>query len=329
MDQAKGAQIDLTLGNIMNKNLREEYIGRINRVIDHISLHLDEPLTLESLACVAAFSPYHFHRIFTAIVGEPLGSFLKRLRLEKAAIRLAATDRLTVTDVALDCGFSSSATFARAFKERFGMSASEWRAERRKECKTNSNNGKANSNIGKVGDSPAWDTLINQAHKASATNPRSGTMNIEVQDCPSFCVAYARARGPYQKSAEEAWDTLCKWAGPRGLLGPQSKMIGISHDDPTVTPPAKLRYDACVTVGEEITPERNINITELPAGKYARASFEGSAEQIQDAYNQIFGNFLPEQGYQPGDSPCYELYHNDPKQDGKFIMDIFVPVKPL
>jgi AraC-like DNA-binding protein len=111
---------------------REEYIARINRVIDFIERHIDEPLPLERLAGVAYFSPFHFHRIFRALMGETLNQFIQRLRVEKAARQLRDHPRKSVTAIALDCGFSGSAAFARVFKEAFGVSASAWRAGRRR-----------------------------------------------------------------------------------------------------------------------------------------------------------------------------------------------------
>jgi len=68
-----------------HKYQREEYVSRINRVIDHIEANLDTDLSLERLAEVAGFSPFHFHRIFRAMMGETLNQFIQRLRIEKAA----------------------------------------------------------------------------------------------------------------------------------------------------------------------------------------------------------------------------------------------------
>jgi AraC-like DNA-binding protein len=53
---------------------RREYERRVYRVMDYVQGHLDEDLTLEKLACVAAFSPFHFHRVFAAITGETLSA---------------------------------------------------------------------------------------------------------------------------------------------------------------------------------------------------------------------------------------------------------------
>ena len=91
---------------------RAEYVARINRVMDYIDQNLSEPLTLEVLAREANLSPFHFHRIFHAMVGETMRQFVGRLRLERAASRLLAEPDLPVTHVALDFGFSSPSTFA-------------------------------------------------------------------------------------------------------------------------------------------------------------------------------------------------------------------------
>jgi AraC family transcriptional regulator len=108
--------------------LRAQYASRINRVYDHIQANLDKELTLAELADVARFSPYHFHRLFHAMVGETLNAFIQRLRVEKAAAMLLQNPGESITDIAFFCGFSGSSVFARAFREAFGRSASQWRA---------------------------------------------------------------------------------------------------------------------------------------------------------------------------------------------------------
>ena len=103
-----------------------EYAQRINRVIDYLSENLDRQVKLEELAKVACFSEFHFHRIFRAVSGETLNNFTNRLRLEKAARLLRYSDQ-SLTDIALDCGFSSSATFSRAFRSGYDTSPSWFR----------------------------------------------------------------------------------------------------------------------------------------------------------------------------------------------------------
>ncbi len=102
------------------------YYGRINDVKQYIREHIDEPLNREVLAAVAGFSVSHFHRIFTAYVGENMAGYVRRVRLERAGrkLRMGAVD---ITEVALAAGYDTHAAFSKAFKQQFGLSPSEFR----------------------------------------------------------------------------------------------------------------------------------------------------------------------------------------------------------
>ena len=125
---------------------KDQYLARINRVIDYIEAHLTETLSLQRLAAIACFSPFHFHRTFAGAVGETLNQFINRVRIERAASQLITSPHKSITAIALDSGFSSSATFARAFKGMYGMSASQWREGG---YSAFSKNGKTGRKIGK------------------------------------------------------------------------------------------------------------------------------------------------------------------------------------
>ena len=305
--------------------LRLEYERRINRALEYIQNNLDGDLSLEAVSRAAAFSPYHFHRIFRALAGQTIREYVQRRRLNRAARRLVFDLRASITDIALDCGFSSSSAFARSFKDSFGVSASEFRKNKgridSKKCKEVSKNGK-DTVSGFVDDG---------GRKPQPSKKRRSTMKVEVKEMPEYRVVYVRHMGGYEyEGISETWGRLCKWAGPRGLLGPETVAIGVSHDDPKITPPDKCRYDACIAVGPEVEGEGEVGIATLPAGQYAVTRYEGKADGIEGAYHSLFGGWFPASGYQPGDSPSYEVYRNDPdKSGGFFVMDICVPVKPL
>lgn len=95
-------------------------------VLRYIREHINEPLDRETLASVAGFSIPHFHRVFSAHVGESAISYVRRLRLERAGrkLRMGAVD---ITEVALAAGYDSHAAFSKAFKQQFGVSPSEFR----------------------------------------------------------------------------------------------------------------------------------------------------------------------------------------------------------
>lgn len=87
--------------------MKTDYQKRLLPVIRFLETNFDQPINLEAVARMACLSPYHFHRIFKAVVGETLNDYLRRLRMEKAANQLFYKKR-TVVEVALSMGFSSS-----------------------------------------------------------------------------------------------------------------------------------------------------------------------------------------------------------------------------
>ena len=95
-------------------------------VLIHIEEHLDEPLRLDELAAIGGFSPHHFHRIFRQVTGEAPKEYLRRLRLERAVLRLKVSPD-NVLQIALESGFATHETFTRAFIRQFGISPSEFR----------------------------------------------------------------------------------------------------------------------------------------------------------------------------------------------------------
>jgi AraC family transcriptional regulator len=104
----------------------ENYADCIEDVMRYIRVHISEPLDRQTLAAVAGFSIPHFHRVFTAHVGESAIGYVRRLRLERAArkLRMGAVD---ITEVALAAGYDTHAAFSKAFKQQFGLSPSDFR----------------------------------------------------------------------------------------------------------------------------------------------------------------------------------------------------------
>jgi len=99
---------------------KDDYIESLYRVTHYIEQHYSEELTLESLAKVAGFSKYHFHRIFKTIVGESLGSHIRRVRLARSTSKFMMKQK--ITDIALESGYETNASFSKAFKKQFSMS---------------------------------------------------------------------------------------------------------------------------------------------------------------------------------------------------------------
>ncbi len=313
--------------------LRKEYVARINRVTDYIRAHLNGDLCLDTLARVANFSPYHFHRIFRGMTGETLNTFIRRIRAETAAMKLINNPRMTITSIAMHCGFSSSATFAREFKTFFGMSASQFRNGGPQSLrKIREASSKIDQTIRKDGkDTDLASSYTEDAIQTLRRRTSMIEMNVEVKKLPELHVAYIRHIGPYH-GIPEAFKKLDRWAGPRGLINfPETKFLGVYHDNPEITEESKLRSSACITVPEDTPVEGEVGKMTIPGGLFAVAHVEINEDQYAEAWDKLMGEWFPESGYQPDDRMCYEVYLNDPEQHpkGKHIVDICEPVRPL
>ena len=324
---------------MIRKNIqRKEYIARINKVQDYIDKNISTKLRLEELASVANFSKFHFHRIFAAIIGETLNGYIQRIKLEKAATLLAINPDLPITEILLDCGFSSSSVFARSFKEMFGKSASEWRKEKFQEF---SNIGQLDSNKSEVAEKLNkyfGDVLLTKNGEVKMNEVREiiNPKKVEVKSIDEFTVAYIRYIGPYKGNSElftNLFTRLFNWATPRNLVNfPQTKVISIYHDNPEITDEDNLRTSVCISIPEDTEVGGEVGKMKIEGAKYAIASFElsGSAD-YQKAWNYVFSEWLPTSGFIPDDKPSYELYLNSPDEhpEKKHIVDIYIPVKAI
>jgi AraC family transcriptional regulator len=308
---------------------RREYRARINRVMDYIDGHLDQALDLKTIADIAHFSPFHFHRIFTFMVGETPIDYIQRLRVERAAWYLREVDPRPVTEIAYTCGFGSVSLFSRTFKKHFGIPPSRFAAA---EKPIYSHNGKLFSKNGQQLRKNVKSEVSSDADLCAVEFNQIYfmTTQIEVKEMPEMKAVYVRHIGAFNQIGK-AYQTLFRWAGPRGLIVPNvSKTATVVHDDPSVSEMDKVRSSACLIVDREVNVEGEIGKLIIPGGRYAVGHFELGFADFEKAWNTMC-HWFTESGYQQGDGCTYELYHNDytthPEQ--KHIVDICIPVKPL
>ncbi len=310
----------------MNHDSRSEYERRMHRVLAYIDAHLDEPLTLATLADVAHFSAFHFHRLFSAWMGETFGDYLRRRRVEVAAMRLAAQPRTKILTMALSVGFGSAEAFTRAFKTRFGCSPTLWREQQSRERIAKRNSGQTKSKLGQVFHTPF------KEHGLSQNLNTEITMNVTIIDRQPATIAYLRHLGPYGEPIARFWQkTYVPWA-IMNKLGPDHARYGVSLDDPGITAPEQCRYDACAEVPPDFLATGGALKATIPGGKYAVLQFKGSVGQIGEAWAALLRDWLPSSGLQLDARPCFEYYPKGAGHDattGAFECEICIPVVPL
>jgi AraC family transcriptional regulator len=113
--------------HIHNHNIKPEYRQAVMKVQHFINLNLTGDVSLETLAGIANYSPFHFQKIFTEAISETPKQYVIRLRLERAAHFIKIFPNLPINEIASGCGFSSDAIFSRAFKNYYGISADQFR----------------------------------------------------------------------------------------------------------------------------------------------------------------------------------------------------------
>ncbi len=311
----------------VENTIHSEYISRINKTFDYIETNLEKSMTLEELAKIANFSKFHFNRIFHSIVGETPFQFILRLRIERAATLIATNKKESISQIAYKCGFSDISIFSRNFKNYFQISATQYRVKK----SNNSNISQQDSNRHQSDEKPTQYFCPDLKTIQWRTNMKLNK-SVEVKELPKMTLAYIRHIGPYKGDGalfERIWNRLFSWAGPRGLIGGKDfKSLVIYHDDPNVTIEDKLRMSVCITVSADTKVDGEVGKMEIEAAKYVIARFELGAQDFQEAWSWVYGQWFPASGYQPDDKPCFEMYPEEPK-DGKFIVDICVPVKPI
>jgi len=304
-----------------------EYISRMNKTLDYIDANIENPMTLGELASVANFSKYHFNRIFHSIVGETPFQFIQRVRIERAAMLMLTNRKMTVSEVALRCGFTDLSVFSRNFKASFGLSPTRYRADKPQ----NSNFSQTDSNT-RQADGRAIPYFCPELQTIKWRTNMKLNKSVEIRELPKMTLAYIRHIGPYKgddQLFQNLWNRLFAWAGPRGLIGGRDfRSLVIYHDDPNVTIEDKLRMSVCITVPPETKVDGEIGRMELEAARYVIARFEVNAQQFQEAWDWLYGEWFPASGYQPDEKLCFEMYPEEPR-DGKFVVDICVPVKPM
>ncbi len=261
--------------------LHGHHVRRLEGVVDFVDAHLDAELSLERLATVAAISPFHFHRLFHLWSGETLNEFVRRRRLDVAAGRLRHCADEKITAIALSCGFASPEGFARAFRERFGMTPSAWRG-----------------GAWSVGGLPASECWARRVPAVAVTRE------------PPMDVLFMRGRGDFGALAAPLWERFMSAVRALGLAGQPLLFMGL--DDPGIVGSDCCRMDACVQLpamaGVVPACPPPLLHKRVPARWVATLDYEGPADDIAEGWQALLARWLPQAAFKLAIGPFFERY---------------------
>jgi AraC family transcriptional regulator len=297
-----------------NANLAH-YTARMNRALDFVAQHLDEPLSLDRISAAAHFSPFHFHRLFQAWTGETVNAYVMRVRLERAIFLRRTTPAKSLTEIAFACGFNSASSFSRAFRKSYGTSLAKADLEALL----------ASRKIGQASPAPIPDDATRVASEKS-------TLTVHIERWAELRLAYVRVVGGYLAPDKlvAGYQQLERWADSVRIDRTKSLLIGMSMDDPDIVPLAKCRYDFCRTI--ERLPDSNSGMswTTLKKCDWAVLHCEGSMQDVASAWTYLFRDWLPRSGFTPAPMPALEIFRQRPEEIGwdRFDIDCCLPVMP-
>jgi len=298
----------------------QAYIERVNRAIDYVVSRLDQPLLLEDVSRAALLSPFHFHRVFQAIVGVTVAEFVKRQRLEKAltmmALRTGAQgQRASLTSIALKCGYSSSSDFSRCFKQRYGVPPSLFDIKAWRDAHASELEGVVAEVTGRL----HLDRL------PPGHNPDG--FSVTIRHLPARTVAYIRVRNPYRGgSVFKAAERLVTWAERYSLADGQ--WLGYQWENPEITALEDCQYHVAVEA-QRFTPKGEIGRFEFPPMDVAQVEVRGGIDLEFRALQWLYGTWLPTSGYVPDDQPGIEAFIGRPFAHGTeyFELHAQLPVR--
>jgi len=281
----------------MQQRANNRYDARLKRVTDYIYENLDQDIDLLHLAEIACMSPFHWHRIYQAVYGETIAATVRRLRLARAAADLTNTDK-PVQEVAKRAGFHNIQSFTRLFKKHYGIPPAKYR-----QCGTHA--------------------LFSIPFEEMEAN----MYNVTIDNFPALRVATIPHEGDYM-NVGSAFDKMFRNLDPATIDWSRNRTVGIFLDDPEAVPTEKLRSYAGVTVGFNHAIKAPFQEFDIPAARYAVLRHKGPYSDIRKAYKWLFEQWLLNSDEEPGNSPCYEDYLNNPRDvpATELLTDIYLPL---
>ena len=253
------------------------HIDRINKTIEFIESHLDRDLHLDMLAARSAFSKYHFHRIFKALIGDPPYTYIEKRRLFHAARDLIHSKK-RILDIALEYGFNSHEAFTRSFKKRFSLTPSRFR--------------KTQSNFEVPEKYQAGPLALKLSAGTVQLNPR-------IIEKSEFILAGLTYAGHDADALYGLWEEFWRMVSNGAMHFETGTLYGACFHDIDMRNRETFKYYAGVEMQGTFRPPEEMQTVSIPQNIYAMFTHRGSIAGIERTYDLIYGNWLPLSTYAP------------------------------
>ena len=290
----------------LEHQIKPEYQQMVLKVQHYINQHLADDVSLETLAGIANYSPFHFQKIFSEAVLESPKQYVIRLRLERAAHFIKIFPQLPINEIAVNCGFSSNSIFSRAFKNYFGVSAEGYKELSSEKLHELS---KKKNQLSQWNET-SWIKPIKDIEKKVASVKLTSQPTIST--IYSFNIACIQTTLSHRDNIAFAYQNLMQWAIPRGLITPTTKYYGIWLDFPFITPADKCRYLCGIEISAEIKPTKGISVQTLSKGQYLNYEMKGQMDETLDSLVALNHIYVDTMGYIISEMICYEQFTECP-----------------
>lgn len=274
----------------------------INKAITYIFEHLDEDITVDDVAKHCAYSKYHLMRMFKEDTEEALYQFMKRIRLERSALRLKMEKDASITEIGEDYGYSSS-NFSTAFKKHMNLSPADFR----KNCEDIAENS-----------SFFYGESIESAEASEDL--------ISIEWLNEILVVYERRKGNYHNLDYEWCDFMKRY---EYLADEDTMYLDCTIDDPSITDENGCMYELCQSVSPDhpaLKEHPEVLLHKFEGGKYGVYHFKGHPRFLFKVYQEIFCRWLSKTGNRlERNKPIFDIYRKVEK-DGYMEMDICFPL---
>jgi AraC family transcriptional regulator len=283
------------------------YYEAILRASGYIEENLTQDIKIQDIIHNAGFSQYHFMRLFKAISGHTISSYIKRRKMTEASKLLLTTD-MKILDIAVLFGYNSQEAFTRAFKEVYNVTPNTYRV-----------NNVRYYNIEQIVIS---ENILNM--KASAVDPIEPKMVFK----DGFLIAGLKYRGNNQNfDVPKLWNRL-----DEKVETIKNRMIGNhsygyeSYDNFEKT--GSFVYIAGVEVSSIADLPEDFAHQKVDGSKYAVFPISSIVENVQKSIIEIYTVHLPASGLKAAGNYDFEHYDHDfeVNNENSFI-SFYVPIE--